>query len=259
MKTKIISVVNQKGGTGKTTTTLNLGVGLVRQGKKVLLIDTDPQGSLTISLGFPQPDNLDYTLADIYESVIDDRVVELDKILKQQEGVHLIPANISLAGVEVTLINTMNRERILKQFIDSISQNYDYILLDCMPSLGMLTINALTCSDTVLIPVQASYLSVKGLEQLLMTISKVNKHLNQNLSIEGILLTMVDSRTNYAKEMGDLIRATYGHRIKVFDIEIPLSIRAAETSAEGISIYLYAPKCKVSTAYQKLTTEVMTV
>lgn len=256
MDAKVIAIVNQKGGTGKTTTTLNLGVGLAKSGKNVLLVDTDPQGSLTISLGYPQPDKLSYTLSDVYADIMEDAAVAYEKILTQKEGVDLMPANITLAGIEVTLVNSMNREKILKQFIIAVRNKYDYILLDCMPSLGMLTINALTCADSVLIPVGANYLSAKGLEQLLMTIAKVNKHLNPYLEIEGILLTMVDGRTNYAKEISTLIRETYGKSIKVFDVEIPRSVRACETSAEGISIYMHDPKGKVANAYQMLTTEV---
>jgi len=169
----------------------------------------------------------------------------------------LIPANISLAGLEVSLVNTMNRERILKQLLDQVKANYDYILLDCMPSLGMMTVNALTASNSALIPVQPNYLSAKGLEQLLGTINKVKRQLNPKLKIDGILLTMVDSRTNYTKEISSLIRDTYGGHIKVFQTEIPRSIRAAEISAEGKSIFSYDPKGKVADAYGKLTKEVM--
>ena len=173
-----------------------------------------------------------------------------------QEGIDLIPANISLAGLEVALVNTMNRERILKQFLEPVKKDYDYVLLDCMPSLGMLTVNALAAADTTLIPVQANYLSAKGLEQLLQTINKVKRQINPKLRIEGILLTMVDSRTNYAKEISSLIRDTYGGHIKVFNTEIPRSVRAAEISSEGKSIFLHDPKGKVAEAYQKLTKEV---
>jgi chromosome partitioning protein len=257
-RTTVISVVNQKGGTGKTVTAENLGIGLAREGKKVLLIDADPQGSLTISLGYPRPDDLDNTLSDFLTTTINEEALHLQaSILHQPEGVDLIPSNISLAGLEVALVNTMNRERILKQFLEPIRRNYDYILLDCMPSLGMLTVNALAASDSALIPVQANYLSAKGLEQLLQTISKVKRQINPKLRIEGILLTMVDSRTNYAKEISSLIRDTYGGRIKVFQSEIPRSTRAAEISSEGKSIFAYDPKGKVADAYQTMTKEVL--
>ena len=258
-KPTVIAVVNQKGGTAKTTTVENLGIGLAREGKKVLLVDTDPQGSLTISLGYPRPDELEITLFDLLKKTInEDSVSAGEGILHQAEGIDLIPANISLAGLEVALVNTMNRERILKQFLEPVKGNYDYVLLDCMPSLGMLTVNALAAADAALVPVQANYLSAKGLEQLLQTINKVKRQINPKLRIEGILLTMVDGRTNYGREISSLIRDTYGGHIKIFNSEIPRSVRAAEFSAEGKRIFLHDPKGKVAEAYQNLTKEVMT-
>ena len=258
-KPTVIAVVNQKGGTAKTTTVENLGIGLAREGKKVLLVDTDPQGSLTISLGYPRPDELEITLFDLLNKTInEDSVSAGEGILHQAEGIDLIPANISLAGLEVALVNTMNRERILKQFLEPVKGNYDYVLLDCMPSLGMLTVNALAAADVALVPVQANYLSAKGLEQLLQTINKVKRQINPKLRIEGILLTMIDGRTNYGREISSLIRDTYGGHIKIFNSEIPRSVRAAEISAEGKSIFLHDPKGKVAEAYQNLTKEVMT-
>ena len=258
-KPTVIAVVNQKGGTAKTTTVENLGIGLAREGKKVLLVDTDPQGSLTISLGYPRPDELEITLFDLLNKTInEDSVTAGEGILHQAEGIDLIPANISLAGLEVALVNTMNRERILKQFLEPVKAKYDYVLLDCMPSLGMLTVNALAAADAALVPVQANYLSAKGLEQLLQTINKVKRQINPKLRIEGILLTMVDGRTNYGREISSLIRDTYGGHIKIFNSEIPRSVRAAEISAEGKSIFLHDPKGKVAEAYQNLTKEVMT-
>ena len=257
-KPTVIAVVNQKGGTAKTTTVENLGIGLAKAGKKVLLIDTDPQASLTICLGYPRPDDLPMTLTDLLSSSINERPVNLsEEILHQAEGVDLIPANIEMAGLEVALVNTMNRERMLKQFLEPIKGSYDYILLDCMPSLGMLTVNALAAADAALIPVQANYLSAKGLEQLLQTINKVKRQINPKLRIEGILLTMVDGRTNYAKDISSLIRETYGAKIKVFDAVIPRSTRAAEISAEGKSIFAYDPKGKVAAAYEDVTKEVL--
>ena len=258
-KPTVIAVVNQKGGTAKTTTVENLGIGLAREGKKVLLVDTDPQGSLTISLGYPRPDELEVSLFDLLNKTInEDSVSAGEGILHQAEGIDLIPANISLAGLEVALVNTLNRERILKQFLETVKGNYDYVLLDCMPSLGMLTVNALAAADAALVPVQANYLSAKGLEQLLQTINKVKRQINPKLRIEGILLTMVDGRTNYGREISSLIRDTYGGHIKIFNSEIPRSVRAAEISAEGKSIFLHDPKGKVAEAYQNLTKEVMT-
>jgi len=256
--TEIISIVNQKGGTAKTTTAENLGIGLAREGKRVLLVDTDPQASLTIALGHPNPDDLPVTLTELMNYTMDETLIDPGAgILHHEEGVDLIPANISLAGLEVSLVNTMNRERILKQLLDQIKSNYDYILLDCMPSLGLMTVNALASSTSALIPVQANYLSAKGLEQLLGTINKVKRQINPKLKIEGVLLTMVDNRTNYNREISALIRDTYGGHIRIFQIEIPRSIRAAEISAEGKSIFAYDPKGKVADAYGKLTKEVM--
>mgnify|MGYP001104681572 CR=1 FL=1 len=248
---KVISVVNQKGGVGKTTTTVNVGIGLAREGKKVLLIDADPQGSLTASLGYEEPDDLRITLATIMMDVINEEEISLeDGILHHQENVDLLPANIELSALEVTMGNGMSREMIMKEYIDAIRGRYDYILIDCMPSLGMMTINALVSSDSVLIP-------VKGLQQLIKTILTVKKRLNRKLAIEGILLTMVDFRTNYARDIASRVHTTYGSQIEVFENVIPMSVKAAETSAEGKSIYMHCPKGKVAEAYKNLTQEVL--
>lgn len=255
---RVIAISNQKGGVGKTTTTVNLGIGLARQGKKVLLIDADPQGSLTASLGYVEPDEIGTTLATIMMAIINEKEFEItDGILHHKENVDLLPANIELSTLEVTMGNVMSREMIMKEYIDTIRSRYDYILIDCLPSLGMMTINALVSSDSVLIPVQAAYLPVKGLQQLIKTISMVKKRLNRKLTVEGILLTMVDFRTNYAKDIAALVQKTYGSQIAIFKNVIPMSVKAAETSAEGISIYTHCPKGKVSMAYMNLTQEVM--
>lgn len=255
---KIIAVANQKGGVGKTTTTVNLGVGLAKNGNRVLLIDADPQGSLTISLGIREPDQLDYTISNIMLDLVNEDELPDDKgIIKHKEGVDFIPSNIELSGLEVSLVNVMSRELILRDFINEVADSYDYILIDCMPSLGMITINALACADTVLIPVQVSYLPVKGLQQLIKTISRVKKQLNQKLEIEGILLTMVDYRTNYAKDIAAAIFNTYSDQINVFNTVIPTSVRAAETTIQGTSIYEYDKRSKVAVAYKNLTEEVL--
>jgi len=258
LQTKIIAIANQKGGVGKTTTCANLGIGLAQQNKRVLLIDSDPQGSLTISLGHQQPDQLDTTLSDMMNCILMDRQFQPDMgILRHEEGVSLMPANIELSGMEVALVNAMSRETVMRQYLNAVKQDYDYVLIDCMPSLGMLTVNALAAADSVLIPVQAQYLSAKGLEQLLQTVSKVRRQINPKLKIEGILLTMVNSRTNFSKEISSLLRDTYGSRIRIFDTDIPHSVRAAEISAEGKSIFAHDPKGKVAMAYRNLTKEVI--
>ena len=257
-KSQVIALVNQKGGTGKTQSTENLGVGLASEGKKVLLVDMDPQGSLTISLGHPKADELPVTVADIMAKVLrEEPIAPGEGILHHPEGVDLMPANISLSGMEVSLVNVMSREQVLKEYIDSVKGNYDYVLIDCMPSLGMLTVNALAAADRLVIPVQAQYLSAKGLEQLLQTVNKVRRQINPKLKIDGILLTMVDGRTNYAKDISNLIRDTYGSKLKVYKTEIPHSVRAAEISAEGKSIFAHDPKGKVAEAYKNLTKEVL--
>ena len=258
MNTQIIAIANQKGGVGKTKTCANLGIGLAQAGKKVLLIDGDPQGSLTISLGNPQPDKLPFTLSDAMGKILMDQPIRPGEgILHHAEGVDLMPADIQLSGMEVSLVNAMSRETILRQYLDTLKGQYSHILIDCQPSLGMLTVNALAAANRIIIPVQAEYLPAKGLEQLLSTVSKVKRQINPKLQIDGILLTMVDNRTNFAKEIAALLRDTYGSKIKVFGTEIPHSVRAKEISAEGKSIFAHDPGGKVAEGYRNLTKEVL--
>lgn len=254
---KVIALTNQKGGVGKTTTAVNLGVCLSNQGKKVLLVDADAQANLTMSLGYPRPDDLPISLATIMQDIIDDKPFDVQKgILHHSEGVDLLPSNIELSGLEVRLINAISRERVLATCINEVKKNYDYVLIDCMPSLGMLTINALAAADSVVIPTQPHYLSAKGLELLLRSVSKVRRQINPHLRIDGILMTMVMPRTNISKEVTALVRSAYGQNIKVFDAQIPHSIRAVEATAEGKSIFAYDKGGKVAAAYEQFGKEV---
>ena len=254
---KTIAICNQKGGVGKTTTALNLGAGLTKAGKRVLLVDCDPQSDLTAALGI-EGEKLEKSLGNLMYLVTRDcRPIVRDTILHHEEGMDLIPSNLDLSSMESLLVNAMSREKILSGLLKDVKKDYDYILIDCMPSLGMVTINALTAADSVIIPVQAQYLPAKGMTQLLRSINMVRTHTNEHLKIDGIVMTLVDGRTNLAKEVISTIRTNYGMQIRIFDAQIPVAVKAAEATKAGQSILKYDHGSKPANAYEQLTEEVM--
>ena len=255
---KTVAICNPKGGVGKTTTTVNLGVGLAREGKRVLLVDADPQGDLTTCLGWQNTDAIPITLATKLKEVIsDERTDPFAGILSHKEGIDLLPSNLELATMEMSLVTAMCRETAMRSYLNEVKENYDYILIDCMPSLGMITLNSLTAADSVIIPVQAQYLPAKGMTQLLQTISKVKKRINPSLKIDGILLTLVDGRTNLARSTAEALRNNFGNFIRIYRTAIPTAVKAAEVSSKGMSIYAYEPNSSVARAYADFTREVM--
>lgn len=257
MSAQITAITNQKGGVGKTTSTVNLGVGLAREGKKVLLVDGDPQGSLTISMGIRDPDELTETLSTLMLAEMEDKPIPPDYgIIHHLEGVDLLPGNIELSGVELSLVNTMSRELVLRNVLNRLRSSYDYIFIDCMPSLGLMNINALAAADSVIIPLQPQFLSTKGLNLLLRSVARVRKQINPKLRIEGILFTMVDSRTNNTRDIISSLRSAVGDNIRVFKTEIPRSVRAAEAAENGKSIFKHDKRGKVAEAYAALSKEV---
>ena len=255
---KVIAVSNQKGGVGKTVSCVNLGIGLAQEGKKVLLIDADPQGSLTISLGYEEPDEMEYSLATLMLNIVNDEKLNMEKtILHHKEGVDLIPANIELSAIEVSLVNEMSRELIMRSLVERLREFYDFIIIDCMPSLGMITINALACSDKIIIPVQGEYLAAKGMGHLLKTVTRVQKQINPNLKIGGVLLTLVDKRTNLSKDVRDTLIDNYGQYVKIYGAEIPKAINTAKSTSTGKSIFEFDKNSPVANAYNNLAKEVL--
>lgn len=253
---RIIAVANQKGGVGKTTTSINLGVGLARLGQRVLLVDDDPQGHLTLGLGFPK--NLKVTLKNMLENII--MGMEFDPweaILKHKEGVDVIPANKLLTGLDMSLITVEDREKVLKEYLELIQHAYNYIIIDCMPSLGMLTINAMTAANSVLIPVQPQFYSTDGLTELLRVYKGTKQRFNPDIEIEGILYTMDASRYNNSKRNKKAVEAAYGNNINIFENSIPRSEAIAEIASEGISIFEYDMSSKGAECYEKLAQEVL--
>lgn len=257
-KCKVIALANQKGGTAKTTTTLNMGIGLAKQGQKVLLVDADPQGDLTTALGWTDADNLPVTLATQMQKILQDEPFAYNEgILHHEEDVDIIPTNIELSGMEISLVNAMSREQTLKLYLSDLKKDYDYILIDCMPSLGMMTINALSAADSVLIPVQPQYYAADGLMELLKVVKGIHQRFNPDLQIEGILFTMDSSHYNNSKRNKQAVRDAYGAEIIIFDQTIPRTEALAETASEGVSIFSYDAKGKGAYSYQALVQEVL--
>ncbi len=256
--TKIIAISNQKGGVGKTTTTITLGAGLVQQGKEVLLIDFDPQGNMTSALGVKEPDELTNTISYLMDQELKSQPILMkDTIHKHNEGMDFIPCNINLASIDAKLVNTFSREKVLKRVLSRVKNKYDYILIDCLPTINLLNINALTAATDVIIPVQAEHLSIMGLRSLLDSVKRVKRELNRKLNIEGIVITMTDNRTNLSKIVEKTIRDNLGNSIHIFAESIPRSVRVAESSLAGCSVVQTDPHGKATKAYQSIVMEVL--
>ena len=253
-----IAVSNLKGGVGKTMTTVSLGAGLAKQGKRVLCLDADAQHSLTVSFGVSEPDKLPVTLTTIMINIINETGFDpTTGIVHHSDGVDFLPSNTTLAGLEISLAGLIGRETILRQYIEMMKPLYDYIIVDCAPSLNLLTINVLAAADSVIIPVVPCFLDAKGLELLLKSISQIRRQINPSLSIGGILMNMVDRRSNFTKEIISLVENAYGDNIRIFNEHIPRSVRASESTAQGVSIFTHNPNGRVTAAYTSLTREVL--
>ena len=246
---KIISFSNQKGGVGKTTTCVNMAAYLAQAGTKVLLVDLDPQGNATTGLGFSKG----ALKKSVYNVIIEDEAVKDNVLETELERLFLLPANIDLAGAEVDLVYKKNRDKVLRAALTPVKDAFDYILIDCPPSLGLLTINALTAADSAIIPIQSEYYALEGLSQLMNTISLVRQHLNKSLKVEGVVLTMYDGRSLISKQIAAEIKKYFSK--KLYEIVIPRNIRLSEAPSHGKPILLHDPKCMGARAYAALTEE----
>ena len=257
-KCNVIAIANQKGGVGKTTTAFSLGVALANNNKKVLVVDADPQANLTTYMGFYDEDNIPITLSTLIERYIDGEDIKPEEsILHHKENIDLMPSNLNLSMTENSLSNAMNREYAIKNCLEDLKNQYDYIIIDCMPTLNMITTNALATANQVIVPVQSQYLSAKGMGNLLTIIGKVKRQVNKDLKVGGILLTLVDKRTKLPSTIREELEENYGNIVKLYDTQIPYAIKTAESTSKGKSIFAYDRTSKVAEAYSSFAKEVL--